>query len=139
MIIRNYDKLKLCRTYIGGSKKEELRIFLKAQGSETGVIDWIELRRLIIRDFEDIIHVAFSRKYIAEKLSIVFIVLSLFAIFMKLNMLFIILGILSIISRLFYFYFKHKERKEANNYNVALTLTNNVIRDEIGLNLPSIQ
>ena len=70
MINRTYDKFKLFRTYIGGSKKKELESFLATRGgTDNGSeADWFEFRRLVIVQFEDILHVTCSRKQTVDAL-----------------------------------------------------------------------
>src|SRR5208283_3367436 len=97
MINRKYSQLKFQKTYIGGSKKEQYRIYMECQGgikngntydkkgniydkdgnlltdksmdynpdfvSKTDT-DILEFRRLIIFEFEDCMHVYFSRKFV---------------------------------------------------------------------------
>jgi hypothetical protein len=145
-IERDYTHLKLLRTYIGGSKKEELRIFLDAQGIKKGIInhedlhiDWFEFRRLVIINFEDIIHVIFSRKLIFKKLSFLFLGLSFCMILLNLITLFFICLSLAIISQIFFNYFKYEEKRNIINYDAIIKLTNNSIKQEFGLNLPDIK
>lgn len=142
---RTYNYFKLCRTYMGGSKKEQLKIFLDAQGiDENGVCDdsqinLYEFRRLVIIDFEDIIHVTFSRKIISEKFSYVALLVSLGLVLLKFVFLFFICFGLSLIMHSFFHYFKYREKREVNNYNVVMALTNVAIHNEYGLNMPNIE
>jgi hypothetical protein len=145
MMIREYNFLKLRRTYIGGSKKEELKEILRVQGIEDGKscenlkIDWLNVRRLAIINFEDIIHVTFSRQFVTKKLSYLFLLLALIVVSFKVGMLFFICFGLLVISQIFFQYFKHNHYKQITNYIVLMTLTNNMIREELGLNMPDIE
>jgi hypothetical protein len=144
-MIREYNFLKLHRTYIGGSKKEELKEILRVQGIEDGKpcenlkIDWLNVRRLAIINFEDIIHVAFSRQFITKELSYLFLFVVLFIVFFKIGILFFICLGLLVILQIFFQYFKHNYYKQITNYIVLMTLTNNMIREELGLNMPDIE
>lgn len=143
-INRNYEKLKLLRTYIGGSKKKELQIFLKSQGINEGevytdscIIDWLKFRKLVVTRFEDILCVNYSRRFYAEKLAYLF--LSMGIVLCKFKMLSLISVSIAI---LFYALFKHYKRTEGRNifdYNIAIGLTNTMIRQEFGLEFPGIE
>jgi hypothetical protein len=143
-INRNYEKLKLLRTYIGGSKKKELRIFLKSQGINEGeaytdncMIDWLEFRRLVVTQFEDILCVNYSRRFYAEKLAYLFLSMSIVLCGFKM------LSLISVsIAVLFYTLSKHYKRTEGRNifdYNTVIGLTNTMIRQEFGLEFPGIE
>jgi hypothetical protein len=145
MIIRSYNHLKLYRTYIGDSKKEEVRRFLIVQGikkeqfSKNSKIDWFEFRRLIITNFEDIIHVTFSRKFVAQIFSYIFMFISLLMIFSEIKILFFIYFGLSLFLQIFFQYFKYREHKEISNYKIIITLTNNIIQKKWGLSMTGIE
>jgi len=145
MITRNYNHLKLYRTYIGNSKKEEKRRFLNVQGikkgqfSENSKIDWLEFRRLAITNFEDIIYVTFSRKFVAQISSYIFIFISSFMIFSEIKFLFFICFGLSILLQAFFQYFKYRERIEISNYNIIITLTNKIIQKKFGFDMMGIE
>lgn len=146
ILARDYNYLKIHRTYIGNSKKEQSRIFLKAQGIEKGKrnsdnpnVDWLEFRRLVIQNFEDIIHVIYSRKVIVESLSYILLLMSIPLLLLNYNLLFIISFGLSSLLYIFFEYYKRKEIKEAFNYHVVITITNSMIRKEFGLEIPDIE
>jgi len=145
MIVRNYCCLKLRRTYIGGSKTEELKIFMNVQGIKNNKIcndpqiDWFEFRRLSIKNFEDVICVTFSRKIFTKITSYMLLLLSFNIMLLNYDILFFICFGLSYIFQAFFQYFKWKEKKEISNYNLVITLTNNMIRKESGLNLMCIK
>jgi hypothetical protein len=143
-INRNYEKLKLVRTYIGGSKKKELQIFLKSQGinddevyTDSCIIDWLEFRKLVVTRFEDIICVNYSRRFYAEKLAYLFLSMGVVLYRFK------TLSLISIsIAVFFYALFKHYKRTEGRNilnYNAAIRITNGMIRQELGLEFSGIE
>lgn len=144
-MVRNYDSLKLRRTYIGGSKTEELKIFLNAQGiksdeiSDDPEINWFEFRRLSITNFEDIIHVTFSRKLFSEITSYFLLFTSFYLTLLNYHILFFISLGISLVFQAFSYYFKRKENKEILNYNLVIALTNNMILNESGIRLNSIE
>jgi len=143
MINRNYERLKLSRTYIGGSKKEELKTFKNTcnvkENPEDTEVDWLEFRRLVITNFEDILHVTCSRKFVTEKLSYRLLGISFGFVLLKLIVVFFIFLGLSITIYCLFQYFKHKENREIGNYNVVMVFTNNAIREELGLSMPNIE
>ncbi len=138
MINRTYNKFKLFRTYIGGSKKKELQTFLATRdgtnnGSES---DWFEFRRLVIIQFEDILHVTCSRKIFAQKLSYILLFLGMILLSFKILSLFCV-GIAILLFCLSKYY-KNKEHRNICDYNIVMIFTDNYIHQEFGLNLPSI-
>lgn len=142
MIVRNYNHLKLQRTYIGASKKEEIKTFIGVQDIENiddPQIDWFEFRRLSIFSFEDIIHVTFSRKIFSEITSYLLMFISFYLMQLNYNILFFICFGLSILSYTFFRYFMWKQKKEISNYNLVISLTNNMIQKESGMCLMSIE
>lgn len=145
-INRNYEKLKMLRTYIGGSKKKELQVFLKSQGMSEGevfnenkeyVIDWFEFRRLVIAQFEDILCVNYSRRFYAEKLAYLF--LSISVILYKIKLLSLISAGIAILFYALSKLYKRIGSRNILNYYVAISLTNNMIYRESGLKFPDIE
>lgn len=134
-INRYYNRLKFFRTYIGGSKKKELNLFLNAQGDQ---IDWFEFRKLVILNFEDVLHVTFSRKFATKRLSFWFLGISFCMILFKIIILAFICFGLALISQIFFNYFRYREGRNIVNYDIIIRFTNNFIRQEFGINLPEI-
>ena len=77
MIQREYENLKFKRTYTGGSKMNEFKIFKQVQNS-SGECDWIEYRRILFPYFEDVMHVAFSRAFLTKISSQILLGISFF-------------------------------------------------------------
>ena len=132
MIHRKFNTLKFSRTYIGGSKKRELEIFLEVQGTkeDNSECNWLEYRRLLIEYCDDILNIILSWKYIFGILRIVFAGLAALVSFVNpITSLFILL--MSAIFHFLYIYFKNKEMKRLSEYNFSL----NTINQQTGLAL----
>ena len=69
----NYIGNKFFRTYLGGSKKKENKIFLEVQGISDGTLNcnWFEYRRILVDYFKDYTNVLFSWYNLFEKASYV--------------------------------------------------------------------
>ncbi|MDA3780577.1 MAG: hypothetical protein PF487_10225, partial [Bacteroidales bacterium] len=78
MIYREFNKLKFKRTYIGGSKRNENKIFNDVQGimGDNSDCNWIEFKRLIIQYMDDKLNIIFSWKYIFNIISFIFIIIT---------------------------------------------------------------
>ena len=113
MIDRTFLKYKFFRTFIGGgSKKHELEIFKKVQGSkeDNSDCDWFEYRRIFIQYFDDLLNVIFSWKILLKNLSYIFAILPIFLL-SKSPLISIIIFLISIIFQILYLYLKNKIRK----------------------------
>lgn len=167
-----YSQLKLTRTYIGGSKKEQFRIYMECQGAnkdgktydKKGNIydkdgknlteedfnnlnnpdfipisdtDDFEFRRLIILEFEDKLHVVFSRKYVSEKIAYLFAFLSIIAMFIAITTFFITF-VLSLLFWCVSKYFEHKQYEYMSGYEVGIALLDYGIKEKFGLDMPEI-
>lgn len=136
MKIKEFNKLKFFRTYIGGSKKNEKKFFEKIEGTmeDNSDCDWFVFRRMLYVQYYDILNVIFSWKILLKKLKYIFIVIGF--LFLINNLFFFLLFfILSIISNLVSNYLEKYEKRILSNYTLCL----NIILDEInrltGLNL----
>ena len=121
MIDRTFLKYKFFRTFIGGgSKKHELEIFKKVQGSkeDNSDCDWFEYRRIFIQYFDDLLNVIFSWKILLKNLSY--------------PLISIIIFLISIIFQILYLYLKNKIRKRLNDYNMCLTIILCEIKEQTG-------
>jgi hypothetical protein len=78
MINITFDKLKLVRTYKGGNKKEEIKIFNEIQldyENNTNLI--FQYKSMLLDYINDILHVMFSWKIITEIISYFLLALSI--------------------------------------------------------------
>jgi hypothetical protein len=130
---RSYDSLKLFRTYIGGSKKKELQLFQDTQDSE---IKWFEFRRLVITQFEDIIHVRYSWMIFTKRLS--YLLLTLALVLLSFKILSLICVGLAIFSYCFSKYFESKVSTDVSNYGIVMAFTDSYIQKEFGMFLPEV-
>jgi len=123
MIYRNFNKLKFKRTFIGGSKKNEKKIFEIVQGTKEDNSDcnWIEYRKIFIQYFDDILNIFLTWIYLIKILYIVFITLTFLTSFINLN-IFICFLLFSICLKLGLKHLKIEERKKLSAYNFALDI-----------------
>jgi len=131
---RNYEYLKFKRTYTGGSKAKELEIFDRVQNTND-CCDWIEYRRILFPYLEDMLHVNFSRSFIAKRLSFLFLGLSFLLGFFHVTILSIIVLLLAIIFRISLFSFERKIRETQLSYNMSIGIVKNEIKIMTGLDI----
>jgi hypothetical protein len=136
MIHREFSELKLRRTYIGGSKKSESKVFENVQGikEDNSDCDWIEYRRLLTKYLDDVLHVLLSWKYITNVLSVVFALIALFTTYYNLPISLIILSI-SLISYLISKYLANREKLILMGYDFSLDIVLKEINSRTGFNL----
>jgi hypothetical protein len=134
MIQREYDGLKLKRTYFGGSKKKEFEIFKKTQNAG-GECDWIEYKRILFPYFEDILHVYFSRAFITKILSVVLLGISMFFCVAELHMVSFTILMFSIFSRILFINYERKTKQVLNSYNLSHDVVKNEIKNQTGLEI----
>jgi|GEM_PF-496529 len=134
MIFRTFNNLKFKRTYIGGSKKHELEMFLKTQGNNDDNSDcnWIEYRKILIQYLDDILNIIFSWKLLFQCLGYTFLLLSVLLATKNL-FISIIIFLISIIFQILYLYLKNKINKKLCEYNFALDIVLNEINKQTGL------
>ena len=129
---------KYRRTYAGGSKKKELELFLKVQGTKEdhSDCDWLEYRRILFTYLKDVIIVLYSWKQYCLYESYLFLFLSI--IFLKIQYaLFILLGI-AIIFQILHFVFSKKEKEFLRAYDMSQTLLLSEIKKRLGFDLDKI-
>jgi len=131
---RNYEYLKFKRTYAGGSKAKELEIFYQVQNTND-CCDWIEYRRILFPYLEDVLHINFSRSFVAKRLSFVFLGLSLLLGFLHLTILFIIVLLMATIFRTLLFSFERKIRETQLSYDMSVGIVKTQIRNMTGLDI----
>jgi hypothetical protein len=132
MIDRAFKENKYYRTYIGGSKQKEMRIFTKVQGKadNNSECDWLEYRRILTQYFDDVLNVLFSWKILTENISIVILILG--SLFINNTVIFFPIILISIIIRIISFKLGLKIEKILKNYNICLSITLNEIKKLIG-------
>jgi hypothetical protein len=123
MIERTFTEKKYRRTYIGGSKQKEKRIFTNVQGraEDNSQCDWFEYRRILTQYFDDVWNVLDSWKTLTENISSAIMIIAI--LFLHTDVVFYpILG-LSILVRIVSFILTLKIEKHLNNYNMCLSTT----------------
>ena len=128
-------EIKYRRTYAGGSKKKELELFKKVQGTKKDNSDcnWLEYRRMLLVYLKDIITVLYSWKQYCLIESYLFLFSSI--IFLKTQYaLFILLGI-GIIFQILCFIFSKKEKKYLKSYDISQTILLSEIKKTMGIDL----
>jgi hypothetical protein len=132
MIHRKFNNLKFSRTYIGGSKKEESRIFAEVQGTkeDNSECKWLEYRRILKEYCDDKLNILLSWRVVSGKLRIVFAVLALLISYSQPAVGLVLLAVASIFHAL-YWHLKCLEVKRLSEYNFSL----NIINEQTGLSL----
>lgn len=134
MIIRNFNNFKFFRTYIGGSKKDEKKLFFNVQGTENdnSDCDWLEFRKMLIIYWDDILNVLITWEYFTKKISIGLLILSI-ALF-NFKYISLIIFITSLLTALINHIIKKRKIDAANNYDFTLSITQNQIKEKYGFN-----
>jgi len=128
-----FDTLKFKRTYVGGSKQRELKIFNKVQGlddsnSET---DWLEYRRIFTQYSYDLLMVLMSWRFVLNIISYVLLVIAVLVTLVNLYVSMAIF-ILGIISRLIYIWVKSKEFNQLFAHDFVLKIVFDKIHEQTG-------
>jgi len=136
MVQRKFNKLKFKRTYIGGSKSSENKIFKEVQGEKEDNSDcnWIEYRRLFTEYMDDKLNILLSWIYLSNIVSIAFAAITFFLLFININIAFIVFGF-SIIFQLILRYLKYKEKQLLFGYDFSLDIILREIKNRTGLQL----
>lgn len=136
MIDRTFTGLKFKRTYVGGSKKHELEIFMKVQGNkeDNSECDWIEYRRILTDYFNDILHITISWELLTKYVSYFLAFLSLFLITTSLPVA-IVICIMSIMLRISSSLYNFKAKKRLSDYDYSLNVILLEIKKQTGLEL----
>lgn len=127
MIHRKFNQLKFTRTYIDGSKENEIKKFNDVQGikEDNSECDWFEYRRLLIQYLDDTLNVILSWKYLFNILRYIFIFLTVMLIMMKSDIFGIItILLLTIVSHFSFHYLKKSEKKRLSAYDFSLDMIN---------------
>lgn len=132
MIHRKFNNLKFTRTYIGGSKREELRLFTEVQGikDDNSECNWLEYRRYFMEYCDDKLNILLSWSRLTGLLRPIFIAIGLLVSINSLGIGSIILGF-ALISHILYVHLKSLEQKRLSEYNFSL----DVINSQTGLQL----
>jgi hypothetical protein len=123
MINRTFNKKNYRRTYIGGSKQKEMRIFTKVQGKadDNSECDWLEYRRILMQYFDDVWNVLDSWKELTDYVSIAILILGI--LFINNSVIFFPIITISIIVRIISFRLGLKIQNILKNYNMCLSTT----------------
>jgi hypothetical protein len=132
MIHRKFNNLKFSRTYIGGSKKDENRIFAEVQGTkeDNSECNWLEYRRILKEYCDDKLNIILSLREVSGKLRIVFAALALLVSYFQPTVGLSFLVVASIFHAL-HWHLKCMELKRLSEYNFSL----NTINEQTGLSL----
>jgi len=136
MINRVFNELKFSRTYIGGSKENEIKTFLKVMGNkeDNSECDWIEYKTILIQYFDDIIHIILSWRIVTRNISYLLIFLFFISLITNIPLaigIAIVAICLRIISALFYL----KQQKRLSIYDQSLNVIFEMIKKQTGLEL----
>jgi len=125
MIHRKFNGLKFRRTYIGGSKKQELKSFQKVQGTkeDNSECNWLEYRRMLMHYLDDTLNIVLSWKQLSGIFRTVLAVLALLISFANPIVSLFILG-LSAFTHLLYLGLKKKENRLLSEYDFSLDIIN---------------
>ena len=123
MINRTFSEKKYRRTYIGGSKEKEAKIFTKVQGraDDNSECDWLEYRRILTQYFDDIWNILDSWKTLTENVSSAVMIIAI--LFLYNDIMFFSLLALSIVVRIVSFHFGFKIKGHLKNYGMCLSTT----------------
>jgi len=136
MINENYKYLKFKRTYLGGSKEKELKIFMQVQNTDgNGTCDWIEYRRILFPYIEDVLHVNFSRSHASKKISFILLGVSFLLGLLHATALSVVVVILAIGFRALYTYFEHMISETQSSHNLSTGIVKKQIKNLTGLDI----
>lgn len=130
-IDRNYNYLKFRRTYIGNSKKNELKVFSEVQNN----LNWIEYRKILFQYFEDLLHVYFSCSYLSNIISFTLLGISIFSLTLGILIVTHITTMLAIMFQLLNYHFKYLIKKTFLSYNISNVIIKNQLNKTYGLNI----
>jgi len=135
MINITFNNRKYCRTYINGSKKNELKLFKLIQGvnEDNSDCNWFEYRRMLLTYINDILHIIVSWRILINNISVIaliFIILSL-----KIQLISLTLIGLTLILRITYHYLTYIEKRRINEYSMCMSIMLFQIKKLSGLNL----
>lgn len=128
MIYRKFNKLRLTRTYIGGSKQRELELFAEVQGTK---VNWLEYRRIFTEYSNDVLNIILSWKHISRIISYIFLGIAGLISFVNIGVA-LVLMLTSICFHLAYRYLTHKEEKMLAIYNYSFDVILSEIKQETG-------
>lgn len=125
MIHRKFNNLKFTRTYIGGSKKEENRVFTEVQGTkeDNSECNWLEYRRYFMEYCDDKLNILLSWKEVSGKLRIVFAALALLVSYFQPALGLVFFAVAAIFHAT-HWHLKCLELKRMSEYNFSLDVIN---------------
>jgi len=135
MINRIFDDLKFFRSFLGGSKKEEKKIFNEFNSVENlENLDWFNYRITMIKYFDDLLNMIYSWRFLFEKIQYVFAAIALVEFVINPILAGVTLG-LSIITHIIFKIMCYKQKNKLKEYDFVLSIINNEILNRHGLNL----
>jgi len=122
MINITFDKYKFFRTYINGSRKNEIEAFLRVQGTkdDNSECDWFEYGALMQFYFRDLLNVIRTWKVFTIRLSLALMIISI--LLFNLVLFFSISMMLSFISMAIHLILKRKQDIKLRFYDLCLTV-----------------
>jgi len=125
MIHRKFNSLKFRRTYIGGSKREENRMFLEVQGTkeDNSECDWFEYRRMLKEYCDDKLNILLSWKLVVKNLILVLAIIGALLVGVNIYVAAIIFGVAGLI-KIVHLYLKSVEQKKLSVYSISLEIIN---------------
>jgi hypothetical protein len=122
MINITYNKHKYFRTYINGSRNNEIETFIKVQGTkeDNSECDWFEYAALMQTYYRDLLNVFNSWKILTFRLSLIFMVVSI--LLFNTLVLSSIAMLLSLILMSIHLILKRKQEDHLKFYDLCLTV-----------------
>ena len=133
MVEIDLTKNKFRRTYIGGSKKKELEIFMKVQGTkeDNSECDWLEYWRILKTYADDVIHVLNSWRTTCRNES--YLMLLLAVVWMKFPIMFYSFIGVGVLLQIAYSILTKRLRNKLRAYAACETIILYEIEKETGL------
>ena len=122
MIHRKFSNLKFRRTFIGGSKKEELKRFAEVQGTkeDNSECNWLEYRQLLKTYCDDKLNILLSWIYVSKNLRLILAALG--ALVAGVNIVTAtIIFLIAVSFHALYWHLKCQELKRLSEYNFLWT------------------
>lgn len=133
MIHRKFDSLKFKRTFIGGSKQQELKKFAEVQGTkeDNSECNWLEYRRILKEYCDDRLNVLLSWILVSKNLRLILAAIGALVAGVNIitaTIIFVIAGGFHAL----HWHLKCLESKRLSVYNFSLDMIN----QQTGLSLP---
>jgi hypothetical protein len=125
MIHRKFKNLKFRRSYIGGSKQEELKRFIEVQGTkeDNSECNWFEYRRMLKEYCDDRLNILLSWKLVIKNITLILVIIGVLIVGLNVYGAAIIFGFAGIL-KLVHWYLKGLEQKRLFEYGLSLDIIN---------------